>query len=759
MKRSILIRFILLLSVWVPLAVLCIQYGIQEKDKTRLDALILSNGVISSVQQESWFFPVKKIKTFDRILWIGGKTFDVGRVKEWLSRQEPERMAKVIVERNGEKVTAEIKLRTYKRSAFFALFIIPFILSLIFLCFALSVPLQRFTLRRSREAGEIFAAFCFGISLFFLSFFPTLTLGTPLSFSVALPILGAMLLHLFIVYPKKKGNRYARWGFLSSVYSVAGTISVLETFYWATSANVVYQKLNFIFLCFCLLASIFALGNTLFTSRDFWARRRARLMSVMSLLMFIGLLSVFVTFFWEQPQLSVERILAVSLFFPTAFAVIFLKSNVFDLERIFRRGLHQLLLLAMAITLALLVGLAWSEWDLVPEKNWILWAMIAIAVMALTRPVGHWLENKLHSVIQTRVKYPQVDLIFNRSPSLEVFMRSFCKHCDVFLNMKNIRIRFYQDPTNPWNEKNEECWKFRDGIVIRDYSVKTGAHYTAKMEVAGKAIGEFLYDGGDAIAFDPHNSREWAQTMRSFSRCMEILSLREFIALQQGVLAVGRMQALLAHEMKNPLAIVKVCAGLLNTHVVGDEEAEELVKTIQDEVSRVAEGVQNVFDHSGRGEEKQKINLSLLLNQIKETVAGRFADRVFEVQFCVGGSVSKSKEGLLWLWVEKEGLRQSITNLVINAYEAGSQWVKVKIDLDDDKFSILVEDGGPGFSKNMELFKPFVTTKPKGTGLGLAHVKAFMDRNNGQIQVNSKPGEGTSFVLEFSSQFVMNKEV
>lgn len=268
-----------------------------------------------------------------------------------------------------------------------------------------------------------------------------------------------------------------------------------------------------------------------------------------------------------------------------------------------------------------------------------------------------------------------------------------------------------------------------------------------------------MYDGGDAIAFDPTHSKEWHQTMRSFSRCVEILCLREFIALQQGVQAVGRMQALLAHEMKNPLAIVKVCSGLLNSHVSGDEEAEELVRTIQGEVKRVSEAVQNVFNHSGRAEKKSKINLSLLLNQVKDTVLGRFHDRKFDVQFCLGGAISKSKEALLWLWVDKEGLRQSLINLVINAYEAGSPWVKIKVELDNDKFSIIVEDGGPGFSQSVELFKPFVTTKPKGTGLGLAHVKAFVDRNNGQIQANSKPGEGASFVLEFSRQFVMNKEV
>jgi len=175
MKRSAIIRLIILMCLWVPTAMWCVHYAIKEKKQTRLDALVLSNGLISSIQQEGWFKPTRGIQANDKILWIGGKTFDLVRVKKWLSRQKPNRRAKVIVERNGKRVSTSVKLRKYRDSTFFALFVIPFILSLLFFCFAYAIPLNRFNYRRSREAAEVFSVFCYGISIFFLTFFPAVT--------------------------------------------------------------------------------------------------------------------------------------------------------------------------------------------------------------------------------------------------------------------------------------------------------------------------------------------------------------------------------------------------------------------------------------------------------------------------------------------------------------------------------------------------------------------------------------------------------
>ena len=109
--------------------------------------------------------------------------------------------------------------------------------------------------------------------------------------------------------------------------------------------------------------------------------------------------------------------------------------------------------------------------------------------------------------------------------------------------------------------------------------------------------------------------------------------------------------------------------------------------------------------------------------------------------------------------MEPDGIRQTLTNLVVNAFEAGSSEVVLRIKLAHASLSIEVIDNGPGLPEKIDLFKPFVTTKPNGTGLGLAQVKSFVDRNDGSLHVKSNGGQGTTFTLEFSRQFVLNEGV
>ena len=74
--------------------------------------------------------------------------------------------------------------------------------------------------------------------------------------------------------------------------------------------------------------------------------------------------------------------------------------------------------------------------------------------------------------------------------------------------------------------------------------------------------------------------------------------------------------------------------------------------------------------------------------------------------------------------------------------------LSIKLSADDEALSLEVQDSGPGIPEELttKLFEPFVTAgKPHGTGLGLSIVKRFVDDHGGKIQVESKPGLGTTF--------------
>ncbi|MBN8555918.1 MAG: hypothetical protein J0L93_10775 [Deltaproteobacteria bacterium] len=761
MKKIFLIRSIILLGIWIPLSVWSIRYGLKEKSSMRFDFFVLSNGMVSLLQQENWADTARGVLPNDEILKVSGQKFEWSATKEWLKNRATRGPVELLVERNKKEVTALALIKGYSKNSYLVLFYIPLLLSVIFLLFSLAVTLHRAAFRKAREATEVFSALCFSLSLFFLIFLPTVTLGTRFSFSVLVPLMAVMMAHLFAIYPKKKARTWVRNSLLGASYLIAIGLGWARIQFWHLDTSLWFHHLNLNVFGFCSLLALGFLGNTLLTSKDFWARRRARVLSLVFGFSFLVGLSVFVALIWDTPRISWERVLAVSLFFPTAFSAVFLKNNVFNLERMFRRGMHQLLLLMMGVTFAVLVGVGWSQWQIAPQEDWMLWVAIAIVVVAVSRPLGNLIENGVHKLIRTRVRYPKVNELFESSKSLEPFLKAITYHCEFYLKMENITIYCFQDPTSPWKEQNEKIFRFQSGDLVRLFEKPRSQSFSFPMNRGDMAIGQICFDGGDELAFDPNVSKDWFDCVRSIARCVELLALRDFLSIQQGLLAVGRMQSLLAHEMKNPLAIIKVCSGLLNSHVQGDDEAEELLKTIQGEVRRVSLGVQKIFDSSGRADQKEKVSLSMLIAQVKESTLSRFADRTIEVIYRKGGVEVVSKEVSLWLWVDREGMKQSLLNLVVNAFEASASLVRIVVDIRSDGLKIQVADNGQGLPEKIDLFKPFVTTKINGTGLGLAHVKSFVDKNGGQIRVQTKRGSeesrGTSFVLEFSKAFVMNE--
>jgi signal transduction histidine kinase len=735
-------RVLAVILVWGLVAAWSSYYFTHNQKSARFDFFSGPNGRVSVVQYEEWFHNPQILQPGDRVVAVEGRPLSLKSVRNFLKGKKSGDIVKIRVERDGKEQTVSTKLKRHSRQSVLTLFVIPLALSLIFLVFAIGVLLQRGAKRTNREAVIVFSSLCMLLSLVFLGLFPMLTFGAPIGLSLVVPLLSFALVHLSMCYPKQKGQPWLRRLALGGGYGVAAVLSIFK--------SLEDLHMYFVALCFILAMGIF--GNTVFTSRDFWARRRARLLSVVLFVSFLAVSGIFVAFVWEGPRISIERILAISLIFPSAFLAIFLKSNVLEIERAFRRGLHQVALITVAATFALLVGLGWSSWFSSSGDHWMLWVAISIVVIALARPVSNWIEESIHTLIKTKVKYPSVNTFFEEAHSLEEFLNKFFAHCETFLAMKDLQIRFFKDPTRAWTAENEEIWTFEAGHLYPQSSrIKEGLYRNILMR-GDVAIGEIHFDGGDQLAFDPATSAEWAEVLILLSRCLEALALREFIALQQGLLAVGRMQALLAHELKNPLAIIKVCSGLLKNRLKADEEAEELVETIQNEVKRVTSTVQGIFDQSGKVEHKEKVLLDEILYYLKDQCENRFPDRELQIE-----RRGFADTDALILWTEKESFRQALLNLVMNAFEVGSPWVKVALILNGDQFSIEVSDKGPGLPQNVDIFKPFVTTKPSGTGLGLAQVMSFVDRNHAHIKTQSQPdSQGATFNLVFSSGFVLN---
>lgn len=228
--------------------------------------------------------------------------------------------------------------------------------------------------------------------------------------------------------------------------------------------------------------------------------------------------------------------------------------------------------------------------------------------------------------------------------------------------------------------------------------------------------------------------------------------------LRDRLAAVGEMAAVMAHEIKNPLAGIEVLAGLVRRKTPDIPEAQALVADIISEAKMANAIVQEVLEFV------RPVRLQVEAISIRESLVNAFAladsqARRGHVQVHV-----MVPEALPFIRADRHQITQVFANLVINAYQAleGQGQLRVEVreartaeegalvpDTQHAVRSVVVDviDNGPGIpaEKVEKIFQPFFTTKPQGSGLGLAIVRKLVDAHEGRIDLAQGTGTGTCF--------------
>ncbi len=207
---------------------------------------------------------------------------------------------------------------------------------------------------------------------------------------------------------------------------------------------------------------------------------------------------------------------------------------------------------------------------------------------------------------------------------------------------------------------------------------------------------------------------------------------------------VGQIAAGVAHEIKNPLASIKGAADILTDEDTSPQARDEFKDILHREVRRIDSTVGEFLEFA-RPREAQlaRMNLSEVVRQTVRQIEAQAQQ--------AGVSVAADIQDDVFIHADSEKIHQMTLNLLLNAVQACVSGSDVHVDVaaDTEVARMTVRDRGKGIdAESLEhIFEPFYTTRPSGTGLGLAVVRAIVDAHSGDIAVSSSPAAGTTVTV------------
>jgi signal transduction histidine kinase len=287
-------------------------------------------------------------------------------------------------------------------------------------------------------------------------------------------------------------------------------------------------------------------------------------------------------------------------------------------------------------------------------------------------------------------------------------------------------------PGNPRSDGNPliEGWRLRVGLETSD------ADFIKRLAISQLAV------SGLAIAALVGLS---VYLLYVFNRFLE-MKAREGSEAQ--LKSIGIMAASLAHEIRNPLGAMKGLTQLAQEDLPADNAAQDRLCTVVSEAERLEALVENLLDFS-RPKDVQisEFDLMGLLTNVEAILQPRLVTSGVSLQLPETRNSFRIRS-------DSAGLMQVLLNVTINAIEASPPGSKIFVQVVRDErnrsVGIQIDDAGKGLGGHNpdELFQPFMTTKPRGMGLGLAVSRKILDNLGGTIRLDDNPLAGTRCFIQ-----------
>jgi signal transduction histidine kinase len=227
-----------------------------------------------------------------------------------------------------------------------------------------------------------------------------------------------------------------------------------------------------------------------------------------------------------------------------------------------------------------------------------------------------------------------------------------------------------------------------------------------------------------------------------------LIRTHESVQQSEKLAAMGRMAASMAHEIRNPLGIIKGTADVLKEKFAAEKKSDELFDYISAEVQRLNYLINNFLSFA----REPKLNLKIAnLKTVIEKAVAAIEREEHNFDILITTNLNSDVPDFAF---DENAIQQVLFNLLINAQQAFQKNGTIetslkKISLRNKKFAeITIADNGPGIeSDTAKIFEPFFTTKSTGSGLGLTISKQIVEKHGGRIEVSTVIGVGSTFKI------------
>lgn len=226
-----------------------------------------------------------------------------------------------------------------------------------------------------------------------------------------------------------------------------------------------------------------------------------------------------------------------------------------------------------------------------------------------------------------------------------------------------------------------------------------------------------------------------------------VREMQDQLARNERISALGRAAAQVAHEVKNPLAGLRLYSLHLKSRAEGklSESEMAMVDKIADGIGRLAVTTEQILNFARPVELKlTEYDLNNMLTDILQVLSPQLRENSVELRTDLSPSP-------VLVRVDEASMQAALLNLALNAVQSmpeGGQ-LKVSTQIIDTQALITISDTGCGMSADQvaQVFEPFYTTKSQGLGLGMPFAKKIIEQHSGTIVVTSHPGTGTEVAI------------